>query len=81
MSTHHHTPNTFRALATKKDRAAQAAAYAELVAWCRGNRRAHMDDCGEVDVSTLALACAAAHGCDDPGENHPAWDAAAEATS
>lgn len=79
MTNHFSTPNHFNSMSTKKDRAAQAAAYAALVAWCKRHKRAHMDDCGEVDVTALAVACADAHGCDNPGEHHPAWDAAAEA--
>jgi hypothetical protein len=76
MSTHHHTPNVHNRLATKKDRRAQSSAFADLVRWCRAHRAEHIDDCGEVDVTGLAIACAEAHGCDDPGEHHPCWDAA-----
>ena len=79
MTNHYGTPNAFNALATKKDRAAQSAAFAALVRWCRAHRAAHLDDCGEVDVTALALACARARGCDDPGEHHPAWEAATTA--
>lgn len=81
MSNHFTTPNTFNPLSTKKDRAAVAAAYATLVRWCRAHRAEHIDGCGEVDLTALALACAEAHGCDDPRSDHPAWDAAAEATA
>jgi len=76
---HFNTPNTFDRLATKKDRAAQASAYATMVRWCKSHRAEHIDDCGEVDLTALAIACAEAHGCDSPGESHPSWDAAAEA--
>lgn len=79
MTAHHHTPNVFRALTTKKDRAAQAEAFRALVRWCRAHRAKCIDDCGEVDLTALARACSEAHGCDDPGADHPAWDAAAEA--
>jgi hypothetical protein len=73
------TPNTLSPFATKKDRTKAADAFAAMVRWCRARKRDHIDDCGEVDVTGLAVACAEAHGCDDPGEHHPAWDAAAEA--
>jgi hypothetical protein len=79
VSNHFNTPNTFDRLATKKDRAAAGAAFATMVRWCKSHRAEHTDDCGEVDFTSLAIACAEAHGCDDPGENHPAWDAATAA--
>ena len=79
MSNHFNTPNTNLPFSTKKDRAAQGAAFATLVRWCKARKGAHLDDCGEVDVTALALACAEAHGCDDPGADHPAWDAASAA--
>lgn len=79
MANHFNTPNTINTLSTKKDRAAKAAAFATLVRWCKARRASHLDDCGEVDVTALALACAEAHGCDDPGADHPAWEAASAA--
>ena len=80
-SAHFNTPNTYNRLATKKDRAEQASAFATLVRWCRAHREEHRDDCNEYDVTALAIACAEAHGCDDPGEHHPAWEAAIVATN
>lgn len=79
MNNHFNTPTTHIPFTTKKDRAAAASAFAALVRWCRAHRAAHLDDCGEVDVTSLALACAEAHGCDDPREDHPAWEAATAA--
>lgn len=79
MTNHFNTPNTFNTFSTKKDRAAASAAFSTMVRWCKAHRAAHRDDCGEVDVTALAVACAEAHGCDDPGADHPAWDAASAA--
>lgn len=79
MNTPYNTPTTYNAFATKKERAAVADAFATMVRWCRKHRAAHLDDCGEVDVTALALACAEAHGCDDPPSDHPAWEAASAA--
>lgn len=79
MNNHFNTPNTYIPFTTKKDRAAASAAFAALVRWCRAHRAAHLDDCGDVDVTALALACAEAHGCDDPPSDHPAWEAATTA--
>lgn len=39
-----------------------AADLAQMTRWCRRHVAAHIDDCNEVDVTGLALACAAAHG-------------------
>lgn len=50
-----------------------------LTRWCSARVHLHLDDCNEVDVTALARACAEAHGCDDPREDHPAWEAASSA--
>lgn len=57
----------------------QGPSLAALTRWCRARVRDHLDDCGEVDVTAIAIACARAHGDDDPGEHHPAWEAATAA--
>ena len=65
--------------ATNTTRTASSPGLPALTRWCRRSVPAYLDDCGEVDVTALALACAEAHGCDDPGEHHPAWEAATAA--
>lgn len=52
-----------------------------LTRWCSAHLRAHLDDCGEVDVTGLALACAREHGTEDPGEHSPVWEAASRAAA
>lgn len=56
-----------------------APSLATLTRWCRAHVHLHLDDCDEVDVTALGRACAEAHGCDDPREDHPAWEAASAA--
>ena len=52
-----------------------------LTRWCRARITEHLDDCGEVDVTSLALACAREHGTEDPGEHSPVWEAASRAAA
>lgn len=58
-----------------------AADLAQMIRWCCRHVAAHIDDCNEVDVTGLALACAAAHGDDDPREGSPVWEAASSAAA